>query len=123
MVFAGAIKQVIGYIHSESHRTITLEELSELVGISSCYLSRMFHRITGYSIVTYINHTRCERAKQLLAQQNLSVEAVAYECGFANVSYFIRTFRKMTGTVPSEYRARFLRERQEEETSQPCKDL
>ena len=117
---SGAIKQVIGYIHSESHRAITLEELSGLVGLSSSYLSRMFHRVTGYSIVTYINHTRCERAKQLLATQKLSVEAVAYECGYANVSYFIRTFRSITGCVPGKYRAQFLRE---DETGQNSKDL
>ena len=100
-----SIKSVIAYIHAESHHPLTLDTLAQLAGMSKCYLSRTFHRITGYTVVEYINHTRCEKAKQLLAENTLTVENIALSCGFANVSYFIRTFAQMTSMRPGEYRA------------------
>ena len=100
-----SIKSVIAYIHAESHLPLTLDSLAQLAGMSKCYLSRTFHRITGYTVIEYINHTRCEKAKLLLAENALTVENIALSCGFANVSYFIRTFASITGMRPGEYRA------------------
>ena len=102
-----AIKSVIGFIHSESHRPLTLDELAELGGMSKCYLSRTFHKITGYTVTEYINQTRCEKAKTLLTKDEMTIENIAHACGFSNVSYFIRTFCSFTGLRPGEYRAQF----------------
>lgn len=105
-----SIKSVIGYIHSESHRPLTLDMLAEIAGMSKCYLSRTFHRVTGYTVIAYINHTRCEKAKSMLAKNEMTVESIALASGFANVSYFIRTFLSVTGMRPGEYRAQLLHE-------------
>ncbi len=102
-----SIKSVIGYINAESHRPLTLDALAQIAGMSPSYLSRTFHRITGYTVIAYINHTRFEKAKSLLANGEMTVESIALACGFANVSYFIRTFAAMTGMRPGEYRAKF----------------
>lgn len=98
-----SVKAVIGYIHSESYRPLTLDELANVAGMSKCYLSRTFHRITGHTVTSYVNHTRCEKAKALLSEGK-TVESIAHSCGFANVSYFIRTFSALNGTSPGEYR-------------------
>lgn len=108
-----SIKSVLGYIHSESHRQLTLDELADIAGMSKCYLSRTFHRLTGHTVMSYINHTRCEKAKTLLAKDEMTVESVARICGFSNVSYFIRTFLSITGMRPGEYRAQFLGHQQD----------
>lgn len=102
-----SIKSVIGYINAESHRPLTLGELAQIAGMSTSYLSRTFHRITGYTVIAYINHTRCEKAKSLLVNDEMTVESIALACGFVNVSYFIRTFAAMTGMRPGEYRSNF----------------
>lgn len=99
-----SIKSVIGYIHAESHQSLTLDTLAQIAGMSQSYLSRTFHRITGYTVIAYINHTRCEKAKSLLAKNEMTVESIALTCGFTNVSYFIRTFASITGMRPGEYR-------------------
>lgn len=99
-----SVKAVIGYIHSESHRQLTLDELANVAGMSKCYLSRTFHRITGQTVTSYVNHTRCEKAKALLSEDK-TVESIAHSCGFVNTSYFIRTFSALNGTSPGEYRA------------------
>lgn len=100
-----SIKSVIGYINAESHQTLTLDALSQIAGMSPSYLSRTFHRITGYTVIAYINHTRCEKAKNMLVKNEMTVESIALACGFTNVSYFIKTFAAMTGMRPGEYRA------------------
>ena len=99
------IKQAIGFIHSECSREISLEEVSKLVGLSKFYFSREFRRITGYTFLSYTNLIRCEKAKQLLAESDLSIGEIATACGFDNQSYFSRTFLKRTGQLPSAYRS------------------
>lgn len=99
-----SIKDAIGYIHSESHRALTLDELANIAGMSKCYLSRTFHRLTGHTVSSYINHVRCEKAKILLAEAKMTVESIARNCGYSNVSYFIRIFSSLNGMSPGEYR-------------------
>ena len=98
------MKQAIGYLHSESHRDISLEEVAGQVGLSKFYFSREFRRITGYTFLSYINLIRCERAKQMLTESNLTIGEIGRACGFDNQSSFSRTFLKRTGLLPSAYR-------------------
>ena len=99
-----AIKQAIGYIRSKSEQDLSLDEVSRFVGLSKYYFAREFHRITGYTFVAFVNLTRCENAKHLLAENRMSIGDVGRTCGFGNQSYFSRTFLKYTGMLPREYR-------------------
>lgn len=98
------VKQAIGYIRAEYRREIALDELAAAVGLSKYYFAREFRRITGYSFIAYLNAVRCEKAKELLAGDTLSVGDVARGCGFSNQSYFTRTFKDYTGHTPGDYR-------------------
>ena len=98
-----SIKLAIGFITSEFHKPLTLDSIAKKAGLSKYYLAREFRRITGYTIVSYINLVRCENAKRLLSEEYSTVEAVAHACGFSNFSYFTRTFKKNVGWLPSEY--------------------
>ena len=98
------VKQAIGFIHAESHRDLSLDEIAQQVGLSKFYFAREFRNVTGYTVVSYINIIRCERAKRMLAENRLAVGEVGRACGFANQSYFTRTFFSITGEKPSEYR-------------------
>ena len=100
------IKQAIGLIRSESDRDLSLDEISNFVGLSKYYFAREFHRVTGYTFVSYVNLTRCEKAKVLLAENRLSIGEIGRACGFENQSYFSRTFRNYTGILPGAYRER-----------------
>lgn len=103
-----SVKRVLGYIHAHSHEQITLDEVSEIAGFSKFYFAREFRRITGYTVIDYINNLRCKKARLLLLESKMSISAIAKECGFQNLSYFTRTFRAIEGELPSEYRRRFL---------------
>ena len=89
-------------------RKMSLNELSERVGLSKYYFAREFRRITGYTAVSYINLVRCEKARKLLSDNRLSINDVAEQCGFANQSYFSKIFFERTGMKPFEYRKKHL---------------
>ena len=98
------VKRAIGFIRSESQREISLDEICDIVGLSKYYFAREFRRITGHTIVHYINLTRCENAKVMLCESGASIAQVATLCGFSDQSYFTRVFRATTGLSPTQYR-------------------
>ena len=98
------VKRAIGFIRSESQREISLDEICDLVGLSKYYFAREFKRITGHTIVHYINLTRCESAKIMLCEGSASIAEISAHCGFSDQSYFTRVFKSTTGLSPTEYR-------------------
>lgn len=96
------IKQAVAYIHGNYAERMTLESLASSTGFSKCYFARRFKKITGMTVVNYINLIRCRKAQKLLEKGQLSVLQVANRCGFENASYFSRTFRTVIGHLPSE---------------------
>ena len=98
------IKMALGHIHTNYKGNISLDEIAELVGLSKFYFAREFRRITGYTLVAYINLVRCEKAKKMLSENRLSVGVISEECGFSNQSYFTKIFTAYTGRRPGEYR-------------------
>ena len=99
------IKQAIDYISAHYAEDISLDDMAEFVGVSRCYLSREFHKYTGYSFVSYVNRTRCRAACSLLADERLTISEVGRLSGFSNKSYFAKIFKRYNGTLPMEYRA------------------
>jgi len=98
------VKQAIDYIRASYDKNFSLEDVAAFVGVNKCYLSREFHKYTGYPFVSYVNHTRCKMAQQLLLDPRLSIHEVGLRCGFENRSYFARSFRRYIGMLPGEYR-------------------
>lgn len=104
-----AVKRALGTLHSEYASPLTLDTLAERAGISKYYLAREFRRLTGMTVITYLNSLRCDKAKPLLLEGALSIEGVGLAVGFSGASYFSRVFRGCEGMLPSEYRRRFRR--------------
>lgn len=99
-----AAKRAIGFIHSEYSKSLSLDEICNKVGLSKYYFAREFHRISGYTILNYINLTRCENAKRLLSESELSILEIAEFCGYNDQSYFTRIFKRYSGFSPTQYR-------------------
>lgn len=85
-------------------RPLSLEELAAGACISSGYLSRVFRHHYGIGPVAAFELLRLARAATLLARGNLSVAAVAHDCGFANPYHFSRRFHRTYGQPPGRYR-------------------
>lgn len=92
------------YIYSNLSREISLEAIGSHCGISARELSRRFKSAMGITLRQYVANARVNKAKQLLANQQLMIKQVGYECGFRGPAAFVAAFRKTTGVTPAEYR-------------------
>lgn len=100
------IKKVLAYIRDRISEPITVDLLAKVAGFSKFHFSREFKRVTSYTVVTYLNLLRIEKAKSMLSSGKSTVSETADACGFHNLSYFSKTFREQTGVTPSEYLTR-----------------
>ena len=98
------VEQICAYLSANYQQKFSLTEVAARFYISPYYLSRLFRRVTGQSIVDYINNRRIEAAQKLLESTELSISAVAEQTGFASAAHFRRVFREVMGTGPLQYR-------------------
>ena len=84
---------------------LSVRGLAEQAGCTADYLSHLFRQATGEALAAYIVRQRMERAAHLLAQSALAGKEVAWACGFATQSYFVRSFRDHHGLTPQAWRA------------------
>lgn len=91
----------------ESLSGITNQTLAQECQISEVYFRRLFCARMGVSPKQYVLSLRLRRAKQLLAEGNLKIWAVADACGFETDAHFCRSFQKHLGMSPSEYRKKY----------------
>ena len=99
-----AVISVKNYIHTHLDQELTRESLAAMVYLTPDYLSHLFKRETGFSLTNYIIYERIEEAKRMLAGTDRSISEIATRCGFQNISYFSRQFRRFTGVTPREFR-------------------
>lgn len=98
------VAAVKNYIYQHYGEDLNLEMLAEKVYLSSGYLSFIFKKETGMNLNRYIRVVRMEKAKELLCGTNMKVAKISEQVGFANVSYFCRSFREYYGSSPESYR-------------------
>lgn len=82
----------------------TLKDLARLYQKNEKYLGRRFKKEVGVSFHEYCMDIRLKKAASLLRESNEKIIEIALQCGFDNVSYFNRSFRKKYGISPGEYR-------------------
>lgn len=92
------------YIYSHIKERITIEDLSDELGVSASYLSRLFKKETGDSVSAYIRKQRIEMAKNLLHYSEYSMIDIANRLSFSSQSHFIQQFREYVGMTPKKYR-------------------
>ena len=83
---------------------LSAESLARRVGYHRGSLSRMFRRETGETIIGHLTRVRLREAQALLAHTTEPVVAIAHQCGFRDVAYFCRWYRKHTGSTPGARR-------------------
>lgn len=98
------IKNVLTYIRNNYKESVTLNELAEVAGMSPKYFCRAFSGFTGKTPIEYLNYYRIERAGEKLNLTGDSITEIAFSCGFNDMSYFSKTFKKYKGVSPSAYR-------------------
>lgn len=94
------------YINENCCRKITLKETADTVFMSPNYFSHFFHKATETSFCDYVTVQRIIRANEMMDNTNKSIQNIAVECGFHNVSNFYRLYKKHTGISPGKRTSR-----------------
>lgn len=94
------------YIQKHYAEPLTLEKVSNYLGINKSYFCTLFKKATNQSFSSYITALRIEKSKHLLHEDNHSILDIALSSGFSSASYYTTTFKKLTGLSPLEYRHR-----------------
>ena len=105
-----AVKHAILYLRSCFRKHITIDEVCRHVGFSKYYFCRLFRKVTGRSIMEYVNYLRCAYALQLLKDGEYNISEAAVQSGFSDISYFTRVFKQQMGRLPSDVKKQFVRE-------------
>ena len=98
------VASIMQYISTHYVENMPLEQIAEEVELSPNYICSLFKKETGINLYQYIMEFRINRAKELLLSTNLKSYEIAAKTGFADESYFSRSFKKVTGQSPVEFR-------------------
>lgn len=102
--YSRPIRKTIDYIGINLSNELSMEELSEVAGISKNHLSKLFRSETKLTTSEYISKTRCKKAADLLIKTDLTIGEIADFVGYIDNNYFVKVFKKWSGKSPSEYR-------------------
>lgn len=101
------IKRVLSKIRRDYSKTLRLEDLADAAGLNPQYLCKAFKEVTGKTPIDYLNFYRVECAAEMLSIESMSVTEIAMACGFGDLSYFNRLFKRHKSMSPTAYRKRF----------------
>lgn len=106
-IIPAKIVEAMQFIMINLHLPLTVNFLAKRANQNAEYFSRVFEKHTGTRPVVYINEKRIERAQHIISTSNISYNEIAELTGFKGQSHFSRTFKKITGFSPGQYRRKF----------------
>ncbi|MBD2871957.1 response regulator transcription factor [Paenibacillus arenilitoris] len=103
--FRDPMEEAKAYIDGRLSEEITLEQVASMVGLTPTYFSSLFKKMTNETFVKYRIQKRIDRSKELLAVPHYRIIDIASEVGYDDYPHFTKTFKKLVGVTPSEFRA------------------
>lgn len=98
------MEEAKAYIDSRLSQEISLDQVAGMIGLTPTYFSALFKKMTNETFVQYRINRRMEKAKELLAVPHIRIVDVAVLVGYEDYPHFTKTFKKIVGISPSEYR-------------------
>ncbi len=99
---------IVNYIRENLDETLSIEELSRQSHMSESNFHRVFKNEMGISPIDFINNERIKLAASLLHDPKKKIKEICMECGFNNLSYFVRLFKKKKNISPRTYQLKIL---------------
>lgn len=99
------VNAALRYMREHCTQRLNLSDVAENVYVSQWHLSKLINRHTGQSFFDLLGKMRIERALPLLADPSMRIHAIAEQVGYSDVAHFSKTFKKIVGKTPGEYRA------------------
>ena len=102
--YTAPVQRAITIIDADLSANLTLQVLAGKLNVSSSYLSALFRKETGLTLTDFINQRRIQHAMYLLETTHLQVQTIAQHCGFLDVHYFTKVFKRIAGHTPRQHR-------------------
>ncbi len=99
------IREIYALVDEQYQNKITLDEVAALCNLTKPAFCRYFKKATGNTFINFLNQYRISQAKRLLLMGK-NISETCYECGFESLSYFNRTFKRVTLENPSAFKKR-----------------
>lgn len=100
------IDRVCQHLHANYAENIRLPDIAALANMTETAFCRFFKKITGRSLLTYVNDLRIGKACQLLRDTDQPISGIAYQVGYQSLTHFNRSFSRRKEMAPRQYRAR-----------------
>ncbi len=100
------IAKVVAFAQANLDRRVHVSDLAAVAGLSEPRLRHLFKKETSLSPANYLRDQRIRTARALLETTPLSVKQITYAVGFNDASHFIRTFKRISGLTPGDFRRR-----------------
>lgn len=101
------LSYLLDHLRMHFDKDISLAQAAQQVNVSPNHLCKIFKKVTGKTLTTYVHHLRINEGERLLVETDDTVEHIAEKVGFSSVTYFGRVFKKIKGMTPSKRRLQF----------------
>jgi transcriptional regulator GlxA family with amidase domain len=102
-----AISKVQQYMEKNYNKTITMNEMAGISNMSPRNLIRRFEQATSNTPLEYLQRFRIENAKKMLETKKDGIEQIAMKCGYEDMSFFRKVFKRHVGMTPREYKEKY----------------
>ena len=102
--YSTLVRKVLVHIDTDLAADLSLSAQAELLNVNPSYLSTVFKKETGHTLTEYVTGKRIEHAVFLLNSTNMQIQKIAQNCGIPDICYFTKTFKKLIGKSPTEYK-------------------
>ena len=97
-------QSLIDYLNNEYQQKISSQDIQERFEANYAHMNRVFHRMTGHTIISYLNLVRVKKAAELIESTDINFSEIGYLVGIEDPFYFSKLFKKFTGIPPTQYR-------------------
>lgn len=102
--YKGLVREAVHYIDEHYAEQLTLDEMCRISMVSKTYFCYLFKLLTGQTFIEYLTDVRISRAMELLRSTEQAITEIGQAVGFGDATHFSRTFKKLRGISPREYR-------------------
>lgn len=98
------INKIVKYMEQNYDQDISVKSLAQYVMMGENYVSALFKKKMGKTLIHYLHEIRVKQAMHYLAETDMTIHEIGLKVGFVNDNYFIKIFKRIVGTTPNQYR-------------------